>query len=301
MIERLANFDATVLIQGETGTGKELAARALHYLGARRGAPFIPVNCGAVPDTLVESEFFGHVRGAFTDARETRAGVVAQAENGTLFLDEIEALSLRAQVALLRFLQDHEYRPVGGSATREANVRVVASSNVDLAAMVAAGTFRADLLFRLDVLPLCLPPLRDRGGDVVLLAEVFLERFSRQYRQPAKTLDAASRAWLETHDWPGNVRELENLIHRQFLLTDASTVRLVPAADTSAPSADVETSFRVARERAIAEFERGYIEALLARTRGNLSLAARISGKERSRLGKMLKKYGVDRARFARE
>ena len=302
LIERLAGCEATVLIQGETGTGKELAARAIHYLGARRSAPFIPVNCGAVPDTLVESEFFGHVRGAFTDARDARAGVVAQAESGTLYLDEIEALSPRAQVALLRFLQDHEYRPVGGSVTRDADVRVVASSNVDLGELVGKGAFRADLLFRLNVLPLCLPPLRERGGDAALLADVFLERFSRQYRQPEKALDAASRAWLERHDWPGNVRELENLIHRQFLLSDSNIVRLVPeGAQLQSATVSAESKFREAKERAIAEFERGYIVALLARTRGNLSLAARISGKERSGLGKMLKKYGVDRARFERE
>jgi len=296
LICRMARWDATVLIQGETGTGKELAARAIHYLGGRRDAPFIPVNCGALPETLVESELFGHVRGAFTDAREARAGVIAQAERGTLFLDEVEALGPRAQVALLRFLQDHEYRPVGGAVVRGANVRVVASANVDLKAMAACGTFRPDLLFRLNVLPLTMPPLRERGSDVLTLAQAFLQRFSREHRQDPKTLDAASLAWLQRHTWPGNVRELENLIHREFLLSEGEVIHLAPADSVAAELADA--SFRVAKARAIAEFERRYVVAVLARAHGNISLAARLAGKERSRLGKLVKKYGLDRGRF---
>jgi DNA-binding NtrC family response regulator len=296
LIRRMAACDATVLIQGETGTGKELAARAIHYLGPRRSAPFIPVNCGALPESLVESELFGHVRGAFTDARETCAGVIAQAEGGTLFLDEVEALGLHAQVALLRFLQEREYRPIGGQLVRGAKVRVVASANVDLTVIAENGTFRQDLLFRLNVLPLTLPPLRDRGEDVATLAETFLRRFSRQYGQPQKTLDADSASFLSRHTWPGNVRELENLIHRQVLLSDSTVIRLVPER-TEGDGA--ESTFREAKARAIAEFERRYVVTLLLRTRGNISLAARLSGKERSRLCKMVKKYGLERARFA--
>src|SRR5262245_22968109 len=219
-IRRLSRCDATVLIEGETGTGKELAARAIHYLGARHAAPFIPVNCGAIPDSLVESEFFGHARGAFTDAKETRAGVIEQAEGGTLFLDELESLNLRAQVALLRFLQDHTYRPVGGTAVRTANIRVIGSTNADLAALARRGSFRPDLLFRLTVLPLNLPPLRARRGDAVLLADRFVRRFAVQYQLESRPLDVAAIHYLETHDWPGNVRELENLIHRALLLSE---------------------------------------------------------------------------------
>jgi DNA-binding NtrC family response regulator len=296
LIQRMAACDATVLICGETGTGKELAARAIHYLGLRKSAPFIPVNCGALPENLVETELFGHARGAFTDAREARAGMVAQAEGGTLFLDEVEAMGPRAQVALLRFLQEREYRPIGGTLVRGANVRVVASANVDLEAGATQGTFRQDLLFRLNVLPLHLPPLRERGDDVMTLAQTFLRRFSRQYGQPLKTLDADSLAFLTTHTWPGNVRELENLIHRHLLLSDSDVIRIVP---DRAPSARIESSFREAKAHAIAEFERRYIAALLARTRGNISLAARLSGKERSRLCKLVKKYGLDRESFA--
>jgi len=299
LIYRMAMWDATVLIQGETGTGKELAARALHYLGGRRSAPFICVNCGALPETLVESELFGHVRGAFTDAREAREGVIAQAQHGTLYLDEVEAMGPRAQVALLRFLQDSEYRPLGGRVVRGADVRVIASSNVPLQELVARREFRADLLFRLDVLPLSLPPLRDRESDAVVLAELFLRRFSRQYRMPAKRLAAESIGWLQSHTWPGNVRELENLIHRHFLLHDGDEITLVPrAAERATATADLPT-FNVAKQLAIAEFERRYVVALLARTRGNISLAARLSGKERSRLGKLVKKYSLDRRHFA--
>ena len=297
LIRRMAACDATVLVQGETGTGKELAARAIHYLGRRSGASFIPVNCGALPESLVESELFGHARGAFTDAREARAGVVAQAEGGTLFLDEVEALGLHAQAALLRFLQEREYRPIGGALVRGANVRVIASSNVDLHVIVANGMFRQDLLFRLNVLPLTLPPLRERGDDVATLAEVFLRRFSHQYGQPQKTLDAESISFLASHAWPGNVRELENLIHRQVLLSDSPVIRLVPDRDNRSGA---ESTFREAKAQAIAEFERRYVKALLARTHGNISLAARLSGKERSRLCKMVKKYGLERERSVR-
>jgi len=296
LIRRMAACDATVLIQGETGTGKELAARAIHYLGLRGSAPFIPVNCGALPESLAESELFGHARGAFTDAREARAGVVAQAESGTLFLDEVKALGLHAQVALLRFLQEREYRPIGGQLVRGANVRVVASTNVDLALSAANGTFRPFLLFRLNILPITLPPLRDRGDDVATLAETFLRRFSRQYGQPLKSLDADSISFLRRHTWPGNVRELENLIHRQVLLSDSPVIRLAPER---AGGGGAESTFREAKALAIAEFERRYVAALLARTRGNISLAARLSGKERSRLCKLVKKYGLERERFA--
>src|SRR5262249_52659390 len=225
LIRRVSTCDAAVLIQGETGTGKELAARAIHYLGSRRDAPFVPINCGAIPETLVESELFGHARGAFTDAREAHQGVIAQAEGGTLFLDEIEAMGARGQVALLRFLQDHEYRPVGG-CPRGANVRVVASSNVDLPALATQGGYRQDLLFRLTILVLELPPLRARGDDVVLLAETFVKRFCRQYRRPATALHPETSAQLRARDWPGNVRELENLIHRAVVLNDAAVLQL---------------------------------------------------------------------------
>src|SRR5215471_18373821 len=226
LTKRFSGCDATVLIHGETGTGKELVARAVHYLSARRNFPFIPVNCGALPDSLVESELFGHARGAFTDARDARRGLIAEAQRGTLFLDEIEVLTPKAQAALLRFLQDLEYRPVGGAVVRDANVRIIAASNAKLEELAQEARFRKDLLFRLNVLAVDLPPLRRRGRDAVLLAEKFLSRLASQYRKPPKTIhpDAVSR--LLDHSWPGNVRELENLIHREFLMTDEPVIRL---------------------------------------------------------------------------
>ncbi len=309
MIRKLAGCEATVLIQGETGTGKELAARAIHYLGARRDRVFIPVNCGAIPETLVESELFGHARGAFTDAREAHAGLIAQAEGGTLLLDEVEAMGMRAQVALLRVLQDRQYRPVGASGARAADVRVIAASNVDLMALVERREFRSDLLFRLNVLVLDVPPLRARGRDVVLLAESFARRFSAQYGMALKPLHPEGVDWLLGYHWPGNVRELENLIHRQVLLGDGgyldprpASLRTAPAsAPTTQPSRPCGHPFREAKARAIAEFERSYIVDLLASTHGNLSLAARVSGKERSRLGRLVKKYGLVREQFAND
>jgi two-component system, NtrC family, response regulator GlrR len=300
LIRRVAACDATVLIQGETGTGKELAARAIHYLGARRDAPFVPINCGAIPESLVENELFGHARGAYTDARESRQGVIAQAEGGTLFLDEVEAMGPRGQVALLRFLEDREYRPVGGSPCG-ANVRVVASSNADLTTLATEGRYRQDLLFRLNILVLALPPLRERGDDVTLLAETFVRRFCRQYRKPPMTLHPDAVRHLAGQDWPGNVRELENLVHRAVVLSDGAVLCLGRAPEPPAPGLLTVPRFREAKARAIAAFEKAYLAELLARTRGNLSLAARLSGKERSRLGKLVKKHGIARARFSRE
>src|SRR5712664_2184147 len=226
LTKRFSACDATVLVQGETGTGKELVARALHYLGARRNFPFIPVNCGALPDSLVESELFGHARGAFTDARQAKRGLIAEAQGGTLFLDEIEVLTSKAQSALLRFLQDLEYRPVGGTVVRDANVRIIAASNANLEELAKENRFRKDLLFRLNVLAVDLPPLRERQSDVVFLAEIFLKRLAAQYRRPPKSihLDAVSR--LLDYEWPGNVRELENLVHREFLMTDEPAIHL---------------------------------------------------------------------------
>jgi two-component system response regulator GlrR len=304
LVDRISQCDATVLVQGETGTGKELVARAIHYLGPRRACAFIAVNCGAIPDSLVESELFGHVRGAFTDAKESRPGVIAQAQGGSLFLDEIDALSQRSQVALLRFLQDREYKPVGGSVVRNAEVRILTSSNAHLEALVAKGVYRQDLLYRLDVLSIQLPPLRQRVGDAKLLAEMFLRRLSRQYGSPEKTLHPQTLAWFDEHQWPGNVRELENLMHREFLLTDGPEIHVNPAkakgngCALSVASTLTGAGFREAKARAIADFERAYIVELLAKAQGNISLAARMSGKERSRLGKLVKKYGISRGAF---
>jgi DNA-binding NtrC family response regulator len=306
LIERFAASDHAVLVEGETGTGKELAARAIHYLGARRSFPFIPVNCGALPESLVESELFGHVRGAFTDAREARPGIVSQARGGTLFLDEIEAMAPRAQVALLRFLQDHQYRQIGGAATLAADVRVIGATNVNLASHVRTGAFRADLLFRLNVLKVGLPPLRDRPGDVMVLAEHFLARLNRDSKGTPKRLHPESAATLTAHHWPGNVRELENLLLRRYLLESDEILRILSMEEeheraASGPTAKPsEDCFKIAKARAVAAFEHSYMTGLLARARGNLSLASRLSGKDRSDLCKLLRKHGIQREQFER-
>ena len=298
VISRIAAFDATVLIQGETGTGKELAARALHYLSRRRDYPFIPVNCGALPDNLLESELFGHERGAFTDAKRASRGLVAQAEGGTLLLDEVEVMTPRAQVVLLRFLQDHKYRPVGGRQFSSGDLRIIASSNVDLEELVRRGEFRRDLLFRLGTLSVTMPPLRERGRDAVLLAEHFLHRFALQHSRPGKRLHPATIAWMASYPWPGNVRELENLMLREFLLGDGDAITIQPA-DQGAPIGvgddehPFEQAFKQAKARAVARFEKSYLSRLLTKTRGNVSLAARISQKDRSALNKLVKKHGL--------
>jgi DNA-binding NtrC family response regulator len=295
---RCAACDATVLLQSETGTGKELVARAIHYLGARRGAAFVPMNCGAIPESLVENELFGHARGAFTDARESRLGAVGQAEGGTLFLDEVDAFSVRAQIALLRFLQDCEYRPIGDASVRHANVRIIASTNADLNALVAAGLFRTDLLYRLNVLALELPPLRLRERDVIVLAETFVRRFSHKYGKPVATLHPETIAYFLRYDWPGNVRELENLIHREVLMSKGPCIHVQgPEAGRVAPApALTAQGFSTAKALAVAEFERAYLRELLSRTGGNISEAARLAGKERSRLSKLAKKHGLLRS-----
>ncbi len=301
VIGRIAAVDATVLIQGETGTGKELAARALHYLSRRRDFPFVPVNCGALPDNLLESEFFGHERGAFTDARQARRGLVAQAEGGTLLLDEIEAMTPRAQGVLLRFLQDHKYRPVGARTMSDGDLRIIASTNVDLEELVRQNQFRRDLLFRFSILSVTMPPLRERERDVVLLAEHFLSRFAIQYGRAPKRLQADTVARLIAHDWPGNVRELENLMLREFLLTDGDTI-VIGSSDTAASrvgdASGSEQTFKAAKARAVAQFERDYLGQLLAKTCGNISQAARISHKDRSALNKLVKKHGLACERF---
>ena len=302
LIERMARFDAPVLITGETGTGKELAARAIHYLSQRRDAPFVPVNCGAIPDALIETELFGCERGAFTDARHARAGLVAAAEGGTLFLDEIDALPPRAQVSLLRFLQDRVYRPIGGVREQHGNVRVVVAASPRLHQMLNAGAFRDDLAFRLKVLMLEMPPLRDRAGDAVLLAEHFIARYSCHYGVPPRALDAHGREWLETYPWPGNVRELDNLVQRALLLGDGEGLCLSPdttglPARTAVPSDTPENlpSFNEARDAALRHFERQYLVRLMKAAAGNVTHAACLCGKERRVIGKLLKKHGLSR------
>ena len=306
VLDRYQRCRAPVLILGESGTGKELVARALHYSSARAQGPFIPVNCGALPDELLENELFGHERGAFTGATDKSLGLVEQAQGGTLFLDEVGTLSAKGQCALLRFLQCQEFKRLGAPTVRQADVRVLVATNADLRSLAARGKFREDLLYRLDILSVTLPPLRQRGEDIERLAEHFIRRYSQEYQLLPRPLTTAARDWLYQYHWPGNVRELENLIHRAVLLStkpwidtgDLSTVveREEPQGATSAGKAD--QSFREAKAEMIENFERDYLTDLMKRAAGNVSEAARIAGKERRALGKLLKKHGIDRNHF---
>jgi DNA-binding NtrC family response regulator len=304
LVEKVAKLSAPVLIEGETGTGKDMVARAIHYGGRRRDLPFVPVNCGGFPDSLFESELFGHVRGAFTDARMDQAGLVETADSGTLFLDEIDTLTPKGQVALLRFLQDGSFRPLGSRVERNADVRIVAASNANLDRLVESGTFRTDLLFRLRILNLKLPPLRDRGDDALLLAQAFFERCTRHHDCSVTELDASSCAWFRRYHWPGNVRELEGLVYREAMLCDETTLRL--AAPTVLFSERRQGGDRrlatfnglpysVAKSEALERFTRRYLAGLMAHAGGNITHAAPIAGKERRALGKLLKRHGLDR------
>ena len=219
-VPRFARCDATVLISGESGTGKELFARAIHYLSPRADRPFVPINCGALPENLVESEIFGHKRGAFTGAASDQAGLIREAEGGTLFLDEIDCLTPQAQVKLLRFLQDGEYRSVGSQQILHANIRVVAAANADFSQIVREGKFREDLFYRLNVLALTLPALRERRGDILLLTHDFLEKQAAIAETRPKNLSLAALNRLLSHSWPGNVRELQNVLMRAIVLSD---------------------------------------------------------------------------------
>ena len=294
-IPLLAHTDATVLITGETGTGKELFARAIHYHGRRQGKPFIPVNCGALPDQLLENELFGHAKGAFTHAFSPQPGLVAEAEGGTLFLDEIETLSASAQTKLLRFLQDREYRPLGSPKSKVADVRIIAATNADLRQLIIEKHFREDLYYRLHVLTLSVPPLRERLDDIPLLAAHFASRYGRQQGRGTLRLSSSALQKLLAYPWPGNVRELEGVIQQAMILNPAQTLR---PEDINLPipsrreGADGGT-LREAKASAVRAFERAYLTKLLTAAHGNITRAAEAAGKERRTFQRLLQKYGL--------
>ena len=304
---KFARYEVPVLVEGETGTGKELFARALHYLGPRRGRPFVPVNCGALPDTLIENELFGHVSGAYTGARGPMEGVVGQADGGTLFFDEVHCLSPKGQATLLRFAQDQYYRPLGASTPpRRADVRLVAATNQCLWKCVLEGRFREDLFYRLNVGYVRLPPLRERKQDIAAFVDDMVAKLCTRYGTGPRRIDAASLAWLSAQPWKGNVRELENVVQRAFMLSDDAVIRVDPrripiSTDDFSAGADCEACFKEARVRALREFEGDYVRRMLALTRGNVTEAARQAGKDRRVFGRLMKKYGIDRRDFVRD
>ena len=302
LIAKLASSDSTVLITGESGTGKELAARAIHEMSPRRGQAFVPVNCGAIPEELLESELFGHVRGAFTGAVNARQGRFQLAHGGTLFLDEIGEMSPKLQVKLLRVLQEREFEPVGSDHSVQVDVRVITATNQDLRAAVREGKFREDLFYRLNVLPLELPPLRQRDGDIALLIRHFLSLHGRIKSKELLEVDSTAMVALEKYDWPGNVREVENLIERLVVLTEGKIIRANDLPDyvmnNTVPQHQSSTRVTLPEEGVdldgvLERIENGFIQQALQRSRGNKTVAAELLNLNRTTLIERLRKKGM--------
>ena len=285
-ISKVASTSATVLITGESGTGKELAARATHYGSVRSSAPFVPVNCGGIPEGLLESELFGHVKGAFTGATESRAGFFHAADGGTIFFDEISEMSLAMQVKLLRVLQDKEVRMVGSNRPRKVNVRILAATNKNLHSLVKNELFREDLFYRLNVITIAIPPLRERGDDILLLAHHFLTKFAAESGKPPPRFSDEVLQSLRGYNWPGNVRELENVIQRLVVMTDGDFIEVPDLPDLCRFSALRKTDFT----RTLTEVEAEYIGNVLAEVDGNKTRAAELLGINRKTLREKLKK-----------
>jgi len=302
LIAKVATNDSTVLITGESGTGKELAARAIHNLSYRREQAFVPVNCGAIPEELLESELFGHVRGAFTGAVNGRQGRFQLANGGTLFLDEIGEMSPKLQVKLLRVLQEHECEPVGSDHSVQVDVRVVTATHRDLRLAVRDGRFREDLFYRLNVLPLELPSLRERDGDIPLLLRYFLQEQGQRKNRNITQVENAAMTALERYSWPGNVRELENLVERLVVLNDDGVIRphdlpdyilnnAVPQHQQTTPLA--LPSEGVDLDGVLEKIENGFIERALERARGNKTMAAELLRLNRTTFIERLRKKGM--------
>lgn len=286
-ISKARTTNATVLITGESGTGKELVARALHYGGKTSTAPFVPVNCGGIPDALLESELFGYTRGAFTGATETRAGFFQTADGGTIFLDEISNTSLSMQAKLLRVLQEKEFFMIGSKKSLKVNVRIVAATNVDLMQLVKKGLFREDLFYRLNIITIDLPPLRERGTDIVKLTDFFLDKYIKELDKPAMGITAKARQALKGYSWPGNVRELQNLMHRLVIMTDEKSIDVPDLPDSFRYSA----SRSKALDRKLADVEREYILEALAANQNNISQTALVLGIDRKTLREKIKAH----------
>jgi len=297
-VAQVAHTNTTVLIRGESGTGKELVAHAIHYNSPRAAKPFVKVNCAALPESLIEAELFGHEKGAFTGAIARKRGRFELAEGGTLFLDEIGDLSPAMQVKLLRVLQEREFERVGGTETIKVNVRMIAATNVELEQAVQDGRFRSDLYYRLNVFSIYIPPLRDRKTDVLLLADHFLEKYSRQGGKSIKRISTPAIDMLMSYHWPGNVRELENVIERATLVCDGNVIHgfhMPPTLQTAEGSGTVT---KVSLDQAVGSFEKELILDALKTVRGNRARAARMLDTTERILGYKVKKYEIDCDRF---
>jgi DNA-binding NtrC family response regulator len=301
-IAMVAATDVTVAIFGESGTGKELVARTIHNSSPRHDAPFVVVNCAAIPETLLEDELFGHVRGAFTDASRDREGLLAAAHTGTVFLDEIGEMPLPLQAKLLRVLQSQEFRRIGDDHDRRVDVRIITATNRDLDQLVARGGFRQDLYYRINVFPMHLPPLRDRPEDIALLVHHFINKYRGRLGKPIDGISPAALARFAGYDFPGNVRELENKVHQAMVVSTGATIEAsdvsLPAGKGTGARVDVSRPFRELKQEAVDSFEIDYLTELLRVHRGNLAAAARAAGMDRKNLWALVERHGLDRARF---
>jgi DNA-binding NtrC family response regulator len=300
-INKISLCKVNVIISGESGTGKELAARAIHYLSHEAGKPFIPVNCGAIPESLFENELFGHVKGAFTDAGLQQTGLVREAEGGTLFLDEIGVLSTYIQVKLLRLLQNKEYKPLGESRPRKADIRIIAATNRDVRSLVREGVFRKDLYYRLNIVSLYIPPLRERKEDILILVDHFISKYSKAYHKPIEGLSEDAMRMFMDYSWPGNVRELENKIQQIIVMSSTPIIGIedieLPKREPGSKELKLE-HFKVAKKRMIDSFEKSYLTQLLTEHRGDVVSAARRAGKSRTGLWNLIKKHNLSPKQF---
>lgn len=302
MIQRIRNADANVLILGESGTGKELVARAIHRTSSRAKERFVALNCAAIPENLLESELFGYTKGAFTDARTNRKGIFESCSEGTLLLDEIGELPLNLQAKILRVLQEHEVTPLGSTQSIKVNTRIIAATHRDLEEETLLGRFREDLYFRLNIIPIYLPSLRERKGDIEALTRCFIERFNKRYDKAIRFPARDILARLEAYDWRGNIRELQNAIERAVVLSSDDTLHIEdilarknrqrgnPRGDIPDSSTDFETNYAAAKEA----FERAFLVRLMGLAQGSIAEAARLSGRYRSDIYRLLAKYGID-------
>lgn len=302
LVNKVAPTDSNVLVYGESGTGKEMVARLIHETSHRAGRPFIPVDCVSLHDSLLETELFGHEKGAFTGAHAAKAGLFEASEGGTIFLDEVSGMTANLQARLLRVLQERHVRRVGGTRFTPLNVRVIAASNQDLEGLCRQGGFREDLYYRLNVISITLPPLRARGEDILLLANEFLTRFAQRVRSDAgavPTIDPSAADLLMRYPWPGNVRELQNVMERASVLVDGATVtsahlpeRFLALAERDSLQPE-SSSFKQAKQQAVESFERGFLVDLLKRNDGHMGRAAREAGVDRKTIERMVKKHGL--------
>ena len=290
----VATCDAGVLITGKTGTGKEMCARAIHYLSPRSSQPFIPFNCGAVPTELMENELFGHVQGAFTGAFSQKPGLIREANGGTLFLDDVDCLPLLAQVKLLRFLQEKEYRQLGSAKLVKADVRIIAATNTDFVGAVEEGKFRQDLYYRLNIIPLTLPSLRERQEDIPLLASYFIKKYAIELNKNVTGIENEALQVLMLHNWPGNVRELEHVIERAVLFSEHAVIRETDIIIPQKKDPAWKVSFQDAKSQVISQFEKNYVEKLLLAHQGNITKAAQAAQKNRRSFWELIRKHQID-------